>query len=74
MLVAARRATDEYVWGNRSLWFVSCGKCGCVTHWQPVEPRESVRLGVNARHFESRAMASVCVRLLDGACPWKHLD
>ena len=25
-------ATDEYLWGDRSIRFVRCARCGCVTH------------------------------------------
>jgi len=31
-------------------------------------------MGVNARNFEPGAVASVRIRLLDGASTWKYLD
>jgi hypothetical protein len=31
-------------------------------------------MGVNARNFAPRAVASVRIRLLDGASTWKYLD
>ncbi len=71
---AARGATCEYAWGDKSLKFVRCATCGCITHWAPMRPNEASRMGVNARNFEPGAIASVRVRRLDGASTWKFLD
>jgi hypothetical protein len=73
-VVGASGTTDQYVWGDKSLRFIRCGNCGCVTHWQSIEPREGGRMGVNARNFEPGAVAFVRIRLLDGAATWKYLD
>lgn len=32
-------ATAEYIWGDRTLRTVHCKDCGCVTHWEPLEPK-----------------------------------
>jgi len=73
-VTAARRATSEYAWGDKSLKFVRCRTCGCVTHWAPTHPNEGSRMGVNARNFEPGAIESVRIRRLDGASTWKFLD
>ena len=73
-VVSAPGATDEYAWGDRSLKFVRCHACGCVTHWEGVEPKEDGKMGVNARNFEPGAVKSARIRLLDGASTWKYLD
>ena len=73
-VIGASRAVDGYSWGDKSLRFVRCGKCGCVTHWEPVQPKEGARVGVNARNFEPGALGPVRIRLLDGASTWKYLD
>lgn len=73
-VLGAPGATDEYVGGDKSLRFVRCRKCGCVTHWQLIEPREVGRMGANARNFEPDAVESVRVRMLDGASTWKYQD
>ena len=70
----ARGAVDEYAWGDKSLKFVRCAKCGCITHWAAMRPTGDSRTGVNARNFEPEAIASVRVRRLDGASTWKFLD
>jgi hypothetical protein len=67
-------ATSEYCWGDKSLRFVRCATCGCVTHWEPIRPTPGSRMGVNARNFEPGALGSVRIRRLDGASTWKYLD
>ena len=73
-VVATPDATHEYMWGDKSLKFVRCRSCGCVTHWEPVDPRQDSKMGVNARNFDPDALRSIPVRLLDGASTWKYLD
>ena len=67
-------ATSEYAWGDKSLKFVRCSTCGCVTHWEAMHPTDSSKMGVNARNFEPGAIESVRIRHLDGASTWKYLD
>ena len=64
---AAPDATDGYVWGRKVLRFVRCRSCGCVTHWERIEPVEGSKMGVNARNFAPSVLASVPVKQLDGA-------
>ena len=73
-VVAMPGATHEYMWGDKSLKFVRCRSCGCVTHWEPVEPRPDSKMGVNARNFDPDVLGTVPIRLLDGASTWKYLD
>jgi hypothetical protein len=65
--------TDAYSWGSKSLRFVRCSVCGCITHWERVTPGATARVGVNARNFEPSALGAVRIRLLDGADTWKYL-
>lgn len=71
---AKRGAVKGYAWGDRSLRFVRCATCGCITHWEPVHIKENSRMGVNARNLPPEAIAGVRVRHLDGADTWKFLD
>jgi hypothetical protein len=73
-IVAARGATRDYVWGDKSLRLVRCNTCGCVTHWAPTHPKEDSRMGVNSRNIDPAALGSVRIRRLDGASTWKFLD
>jgi hypothetical protein len=69
-----RGATVDYQWGERSLRFVRCARCGCVTHWESTRPTPASRMGVNARLFEPEALGHVPIRRLDGARTWNYLD
>lgn len=71
---AAPKATQEYVWGDRTLRFVRCGSCGCVTHWEPLKRGPASRIGVNARNFDPQQIERARIRRLDGASSWKYLD
>ena len=71
---AAPGATSDYVWGDKSLRFVRCTNCGCVTHWEPTQPKPDSKMGVNARNFEPALLGPVRIRRLDGAATWKYLD
>ena len=73
-VASAPGATRSYSWGDKSLRFVRCGKCGCITHWEATHPTVTSRMGVNARNFDPAAIATVRVRRLDGASTWKFLD
>lgn len=67
-------STQGYVWGRNVLRFVRCTTCGCVTHWERVEPKEGGRVGVNARNFEPEALGPVRIKLLDAASDWEGLE
>jgi hypothetical protein len=67
-------ATTAYAWGTRSLQFVRCSTCGCVTHWEPIVPEIGKRMGVNARNFQPAQLGQVRIRRLDGAGTEEYLD
>jgi hypothetical protein len=73
-VVAAPGALAAYAWGERSLQFVRCSTCGCVTHWEPIGPRPVDRMGVNARNFTPAQLGEFKVRRLDGAVTEAYLD
>lgn len=67
-------ATQEYSWGSRSIAFVRCSTCGCITHWKPVAASRGQRMRVNARMFAPEQLGPVRIRLLDGAVTEKYID
>jgi len=73
-VVNAPGATSEYSWGDKALRFVRCATCGCITHWEHIQPTETSKIGVNARNFDPALIGSVRIRRLDGASTWKYLD
>lgn len=73
-ITAAPGATAAYAWGRRTLAFVRCTRCGCITHWQPVVAERGERMGVNARNFDPLQLGPVRIRRLDGAVTESYLD
>lgn len=71
---AAPGATTAYAWGHKTLQFVRCTGCGCVTHWEPIVPERGSRMGVNARNFDPLMLGSVAIRRLDGADTERYID
>lgn len=68
LIEAPEGKTQEYARGDKSIAFVRCSECGCVTHWRPLPGRrKSQRMGVNIRIFQPEAIGPVRIRLLDGA-------
>ena len=66
-------ATDNYVWGDKSLKFIRCKHCGCVMQWRTLTVGPDSNTGVNARNFEPSIMDKVKVRRLDGADTWEYI-
>jgi len=71
---AARGSMSAYLWGEKSIRFVRCGHCGCVTHWEAARKTGPLRVGVNARNLDPKVLKNVRIRRLDGALTWKYLD
>jgi hypothetical protein len=67
-------ATAAYIWGDRTLRTIHCKTCGCVTHWEPLDPLPGAKHGVNLGNFEPELIASVRVRRFDGANTWQFVD
>jgi hypothetical protein len=71
-LIAAADATQVYAWGDHSLEFHRCQRCGCVTHWCSVDA-DADRMAVNARLIDPELLRSLRVRKLDGAKSGNYL-
>ena len=64
----------EYIWGDKTLRSIHCRICGCVTHWEPLDPKAVAKQGVNLGNFDPELIAAVRVRKFDGANTWKFFD
>jgi hypothetical protein len=71
---AAPGATSAYAWGRKTIQFVRCVNCGCVTHWEPIVPARGSRMGINARNFKPEQLGAARIRRLDGAVTEQYLD
>ena len=67
-------ALAEYIWGDRTLRTMRCCHCGCVTHWEPLDPADVSWHGVNLNMFPPEVLQQVRVRRFDGADTWTYLD
>lgn len=48
--------------------------CGCVSHWESLDPAGAQRMAVNARLLDPAEIEGVRVRRFDGALSWTYLD
>jgi hypothetical protein len=72
-VTCAPGVTARYAWGEKTIRFVRCRRCGCVTHYERTRDGGR-RIGVNARNVDPEALGPVRIRRLDGAATWKYLD
>ncbi|HZD51782.1 MAG TPA: hypothetical protein VE175_01935 [Woeseiaceae bacterium] len=67
-------AVKAYVWGNETIEFFHCARCGCVTHYERTAKKgDDTRVGINVRNADPAAVASLRIRKLDGASAWKSV-
>ena len=66
--------TRPYVWGDRTLEVHSCENCGCVTHWENLQPEIRDVIAVNMRLARPDVMARLPVRNFDGADSGEFID
>ena len=71
---SAPGATAAYVQGDRTMRTIHCTTCGCITHWEPVDPAAAGKQGVNLGNFDPALIAAVRVRRFDGADTWTFFD
>lgn len=66
-------AMAAYLWGDRTIEFLHCTTCGCVTHYESIRKTPDSRLALNARMLPAVALEGVRVRQFDGAVSWKYV-
>jgi hypothetical protein len=72
-VLAEPGTTSAYSWGSKTIQFVRCTACGCVTHWEPIVAHRGERMGVNVRTFGPEQIGPARIRLLDGAVTEKYI-
>jgi hypothetical protein len=65
--------SSKYAWGDKTLAYVRCKHCGCVAHWEPLDPKLCLRMAVNIRNFDPKAF-DVPIRRFDGADTLGYID
>jgi hypothetical protein len=71
-IVPAAGATDTYAWGESTIEFHRCKRCGCVTHWAAVG-EQGGKMGINARLMNPELLRPLRIRKLDGAVTGRYL-
>jgi len=66
--------TVAYVQGDRTLRTIRCRTCGCVTHWEPLDPASTPRQGVNLNNFPPALLDQLVIRRFDGADTWTFIE
>ena len=68
-------ATRTYSRAPKTLRFVRCATCGCVSHWERIADQgRDDRIGINARNFDPEQIGPAKIRLLDGAKTEQYLE
>ena len=70
------RSSDlsKYSWGEESIYFYHCIKCGCVTHYKSSSKVENPKTVVNFRMAKPSAIKSIEIRKFDGAVSWSFIE
>jgi hypothetical protein len=63
-----------YAWGEKSMAFQHCSKCGCATHYTSTESDGGELTAINIRMAPTSITDSIPVRDFDGAVTWKYVD
>ena len=63
-----------YSWGEKSIEYHHCSKCGCSTHYTATESNGSDLIAINIRMAPATVTDSIPVRYFDGAVTWQYVD
>lgn len=66
-------AVIRYEHGDRTLAFITCGTCGCTTHYESHDPAPDARMKVNMRMAVRYDYSHIPLRVFDGADSWRYL-
>lgn len=72
----------SYSWGDKSIIFHSCRRCGCMTHYSSSEKEQracghdekSSKVAINFRMVNDPAVNNLKIRHFDGADTWQFIE
>ncbi|WP_108663169.1 GFA family protein [Acuticoccus kandeliae] len=73
IIVSGAEILVPYVQDKPSIAMHHCATCGCVSHWESLNPKVD-RMGINARMMDPIVMLTVPIRQLDGMPALHDLD
>ena len=65
---------STYAWGEKTMIYHRCGKCGCTTHYITAEDDGNKLIAINCRMAQSSEISEIPVREFDGLLTWKYVD
>ncbi|MDH3219604.1 MAG: aldehyde-activating protein [Gammaproteobacteria bacterium] len=65
---------SAYSWGDRSITYHCCSRCGCTTHYTMTEPDGRERVAINCRMAPATEIGAIPIRRFDGLISWQYLD
>lgn len=61
----------RYLWGEKTIAYRFCQKCGCVTHYETlIAP---AKIAVNFRMAGNASLQGIPIRKFDGADSWQYI-
>lgn len=75
-LIKVSGETRAYIWGEKTIGFHFCPKCGCVTYWRAVRPNPDGRrrIAVNLRLAEPHEVAEIPIDHFEGLVSFQDLS
>ena len=72
--IDAREPTSAYRWGDETIDFHHCPRCGCITHYTSTGKSDVQRTAVNLNMMAAEDVNDIRQRRFDGADTWQYLD
>ena len=73
-IVQVEGASDTYAWGEKTIVYHRCDKCGCTTHYTAADDDGGELVAINCRMARPVEIGAIPVRDFDGLDSWKYLD
>lgn len=73
-LRCAGETVDTYRWGEKTITYHRCGRCGCTTHYTATEENGSELVALNCRMAGTAVTDAIELRRFDGLDSWRYLD
>ena len=73
-IISGDEPKSTYSWGEKTITYHRCGKCGCTTHYTAIESDGSELVAINCRMAPLPKIRNIPVRPFDGLDAWKYMD
>jgi hypothetical protein len=73
VIVGVERKTT-YSWGEKTMTYHRCEKCGCTTHYTTTEDDGNKLVAVNCRMAQTPDISKIPLREFDGLLTWEYID